>query len=34
MCKAFFGEWREGKLWITLWGEKVVGGEDSIRGVF
>ena len=31
MCKAFLGVWREGKLWITLWGEKVIGMKTILE---
>ena len=32
--KHFWGSGGGGKLWITLWGENVIGGEDNIGGVF
>ena len=36
MCEAFLRQWKGGggKLWITLWGENVIGGEENIGGVF
>lgn len=31
MCKAFLGEWRDGKFWITLWGEKLYGVKTVLE---